>query len=170
VSVDLVCVGGFFAMVSARSIGLDLVPANNQRLISLGMALIDAANQAFSVCHPGRPEVNTVDVTEFYDDNTKTGTGKSVVIYGESHMDRSPCGTGTTAKMTLLHHRGKLSKGQAYKNESPLGTTFEGRIVKTLSIGKYSGIVGQIKGNAQITGYHQFAVDANDPFPKGFLI
>ena len=66
VSVDLVCVGGFFAMVSARSIGLDLVPANNQRLISLGMAVIDAANQAYSVCHPDRPEVNTVDVTEFY--------------------------------------------------------------------------------------------------------
>jgi proline racemase len=170
VSVDLVCVGGFFAMVSTRSIGLDLVPANNQRLISLGMAVIDAANRKFSVSHPERPEVNTVDVTEFYGEDAKTGTGKSVVIYGESHMDRSPCGTGTTAKMTLLHHRGKLSKGQVYKNASPLGTVFEGRIVKTLSIGKYSGIVGQVKGNAQITGYHQFVVDAHDPFPKGFLI
>ncbi len=170
VPVDLVCVGGFFAMVSARSIGLDLVPENNQRLISLGMAMIEAANRALSVYHPERPEVNTVDVTEFYDENTKTGTGKSVVIYGEAHMDRSPCGTGTTAKMTLLHHRGKLSTGQVYKNASPLGTVFEGRIVKTVSIGKFSGIVGQVKGNAQITGYHQFVVDANDPFPKGFLI
>ncbi|MCJ7538811.1 MAG: proline racemase family protein [Desulfobacterales bacterium] len=170
ISVDLVCVGGFFAMVSARSIGIDLVSKNSHRLIPLGMAVIEAANRELSVYHPERPEVNTVDVTEFYDEDPKTGTGKSVVIYGESRMDRSPCGTGTTAKMTLLHHWGKLGSGQVYNNAGPLGTVFEGRIVKTLSIGKFSGIVGQFRGNAQITGYHQFVVDANDPFQKGFLI
>ena len=170
VPVDLVCVGGFFAMVSARSIGIDLVPQNSYRLISLGMAVIESANRALHVYHPQRPEVNTIDVTEFYDEDPKTGTGKSVVIYGESHMDRSPCGTGTTAKMTLLHHLGELDPGQAYKNTSPLGTVFEGRIIKTLPIGKFEGIVGQVRGNAQITGYHQFVVDANDPFQKGFLI
>ncbi len=170
IPVDLVCVGGFFAMVSARSVGIDLIPANSHRLIPLGMAVIDAANQAFSVFHPGRPEVKTVDVTEFYDEDPVAGTGKSVVVYGESHMDRSPCGTGTTAKMTLLHHQGKLIPGQVYKNASPLGTVFEGRILKTVSIGKFGGIVGQIRGNAQITGYHQFVVDANDPFPEGFLL
>ncbi len=170
VSVDLVCVGGFFAMISARSLGIDLVPANSHRLIPLGMAVIDAANQALGVYHPHRPEVNTVDVTEFYDEDVDAGTGKSVVVYGESHMDRSPCGTGTTAKMTLLHHQGKLDPGQLYKNAGPLGTVFEGRIVNTLAIGEFSGIVGQIRGNAQITGYHQFVIDANDPFQEGFLL
>jgi len=170
ISVDLVCVGGYFAMVSARSIGIDLVPANSHRLIPLGMAVIEAANLTHSVYHPERPEVNTVDVTEFYDEDPNTGNGMSMVIYGESHMDRSPCGTGTTAKMTLLHNRGKLGSGQVYKSAGPLGTLFEGRIVKTLSIGKFDGIVGQVRGNAQITGYHQFVVDANDPFQKGFLI
>jgi len=170
ISVDLVCVGGYFAMVSARSIGIDLVPANSHRLIPLGMVVIEAANRAHSVYHPERPEVNTVDVTQFYDEDPQTGTGKSVVIYGESNMDRSPCGTGTTARMTLLHHQGKLDPDQVYKNAGPLGTVFEGRIVKTRSIGKFDGIVGQFRGNAQITGYHQFVVDTNDPFPKGFLI
>jgi proline racemase len=170
VAVDLVCVGGFFAMLSARSAGIDLVPENSPRLIPLGMAVIEAANQAFDVYHPERPEVNTVDVTEFYAEDPQTGTGRSVVIYGESRMDRSPCGTGTTAKMTLLHHRGKLGPGQAYKNASPLGTVFEGQILKTVSIGKFNGIVAQVRGNAQITGYHQFVVDANDPFPEGFLL
>ncbi|MCB2147378.1 MAG: proline racemase family protein [Deltaproteobacteria bacterium] len=170
IPVDLVCVGGFFAMVSARSVGIDLVPANSHRLIPLGMAVIEAANQAFDVFHPGRPEVKTVDVTEFYDEDPAAGTGKSVVVYGESHMDRSPCGTGTTAKMTLLHHQGKLGPGQVYKNASPLGTVFEGHIVKTVSVGKFDGIVGQVRGNAQITGYHQFVVDAHDPFPEGFLL
>jgi proline racemase len=170
VPVDLVCVGGFFAMVSARSIGIELIPENSHRLIPLGMAVIEAANRELTVYHPERPEVSTVDVTEFYDEDPKTGIGKSVVIYGESHMDRSPCGTGTTAKMTLLHHRGELSAGQVYKNAGPLGTVFEGRIVKILSIGEFGGIVGQIRGNAQITGYHQFCVDPSDHFQKGFLI
>jgi len=170
VAVDLVCVGGFFAMVSARSIGIDLVPENSHQLISLGMAVIEAANRALRVYHPERPEVNTVDVTQFYDDDPQTGNAKSVVIYGESNMDRSPCGTGTTARMTLLHHGGKLGPGQVYQNAGPLGTVFEGRIVRTLSIGRFSGIVGQIHGNAQITGYHQFVVDTGDPFPEGFLI
>ena len=170
IPVDLVCVGGFFAMVSARFIGIDLVPQNSHRLIPLGMAVIEAANRVLRVCHPERPEVNTVDVTEFYDEDPNTGVGKSVVIYGESHMDRSPCGTGTTAKMTLLNHQGKLAPGQAYTNASPLGTVFEGRIVRKTTIGSFDGIVGQVRGNAQITGFHQFVVDANDPFQKGFLI
>ena len=170
VPVDLVCVGGFFAMVSARSIGIDLVPQNSHRLIPLGMAVIEAANRVLSVSHPERPEVNTVDVTQFYDKDPQTGTGKSVVIYGESNMDHSPCGTGTTARMTLLHHQGKLGPGQVYKNAGPLGTVFEGRIIKTLSVGKFDGIVGQFRGNAQIIGFHQFVVDANDPFPRGFLL
>jgi proline racemase len=170
ISVDLVCVGGFFAMVAARSVGIDLVPANSHRLIPLGMAVIEAANQAFDVYHPGRPEVKTVDVTEFYDEDPAAGTGKSVVVYGESHMDRSPCGTGTTAKMTLLHHQGRLGPGQVYKNASPLGTVFQGHIAKTVSVGEFGGIVGQVRGNAQITGYHQFVVDVHDPFPEGFLL
>jgi len=170
VSVDLVCVGGFFAMVSARSVGIELEPANSHRLIPLGMAIIEAANRACKVYHPLRPEVSSVDVTEFYDLDPKTEGGKSAVIYGESHMDRSPCGTGTTAKMTLLHHQKKLEPGQTYRNAGPLGTVFEGRIIKTLPIGEFEGIVGQIRGNAQITGCHQFVVDNADPLPEGFLL
>ena len=134
------------------------------------MAVIEAANQAFDVYHPLRPEVKTVDVTEFYDRDPQTGTGRGVVVYGESHMDRSPCGTGTTAKMTLLHHLEKLEPGEIYHNAGPLGTVFQGRIVRTLSIGEFDGIVGQIRGNAQITGHHQFVVDGKDPFPEGFLL
>ena len=170
IPVDLVCVGGFFAMVSAHAIGIDLISANSDRLIALGMAVIDAANQALSVRHPERPEVDTVDVTEFYIEDSGGHSGRNVVVYGESHMDRSPCGTGTTAKMTLLHHHGQLAVGDIYRNTSPLGTTFDGRIIKTVAIGEFNGIVAQIRGNAQITGYHQFVVDARDPFQEGFLL
>lgn len=176
VTVDLVCVGGFFAMVSAASIGIDLVAENSKKLIDLGMAIIDTANRELQVYHPERPEVNTIDVTEFYAENPEDHQGRSgtgVVVYGESHMDRSPCGTGTTAKMTLLHHKGRLGKGEIYSNASPLGTVFEGRVIRELTIGdsgEFSGIIGQVRGNATITGYHRFVLDAGDPFQQGFLL
>ncbi|MEJ2640451.1 MAG: proline racemase family protein [Desulfosarcinaceae bacterium] len=170
ISVDLVCVGGFFAMVDSREIGIELSAQSSDRLIPLGMTIIDAANRAFTVHHPERPEVTSVDVTEFYEDAPGTHHGRGVVIYGESHMDRSPCGTGTAAKMTLLHHRGALKPGDLYRNTSPLGTVFEGRIIKTVKIGPFNGVVAQIRGNAQITGFHQFVQDPRDPFPEGFLL
>lgn len=170
---DLVCVGGFFAMVAAESLGIELSEENSREIISLGMAIIEVANRQMQVRHPERPEVNTIDVAEFYAENPEDeqgGGGTSVVIYGESHMDRSPCGTGTTAKMTLLHHKGRLSPGQAYRNAGPLGTIFEGRIVRELTIGEFNGIIGQVRGSAAITGFHQFVLDQNDPFQQGFLL
>ena len=169
-NIDLVCVGGFFAMVSASSVGLKLIPENSSKLISLGMSIIEAANNALPVSHPERPEVSTVDVTEFYDDDAEKKKGTSVVVYGEAHMDRSPCGTGTAAKMTLMHHRKKLSTGELYRNGSPLGTEFEGRIIREVMIGGQKGIIARITGSASLTGYHQFVVDSKDPFQKGFLL
>jgi proline racemase len=168
--VDLVCVGGFFAMVATRTVGLAPTAANSGQLVPLGMAVIEAADRAFTVHHPERPEVASVDVTEFYEEGPQAGTGRGLVVYGESHMDRSPCGTGTAAKMTLLHHRGALEPGEVYRNRSPLGTVFEGRIVDTVKIGSFDGVVAQICGNAQITGHQQFVLDPHDPFPEGYLL
>jgi proline racemase len=171
ISVDLVCVGGFFVMIDAARAGLDLDTEPSGRIISIGMAAIDAANAAFTVRHPERPEVSTVDVTEFYAGRPGKSTGgKSAVIYGESHMDRSPCGTGTTAKMTLLHHRGELALDELYTNTGYLGTTFSGRLVKTAKVGPLDAVVGEITGDAQITGICEFVVDPADPFPEGFLL
>jgi proline racemase len=169
--VATVCVGGFFVMVSADQIDLDLSPSNKRRFIALGMKLIQAANQQLSVRHPTRPEVNTVDVAEFYDQSRDAqGQGRSMVIYGEDHMDRSPCGTGTAAKMTLLHHRGQLGLNQTFVNTSPLGTTFQGRLVEEIRLGDKKAVVAEVRGKAQITGIHEFIVDARDPFQKGYLL
>ncbi len=171
IPVDLVCAGGFFAMVPAEEIGLALTPENGPRLIQLGMAIIDAANEQFTVHHPARPEVATVDVTEFYDaDGHGEGRGTSVVVYGESHMDRSPCGTGTAAKLTLLHARGKLRPGDVFRNASPLGTVFDARIVEETRMGGLPAVVVEIRGSAHITGFHTFVADPRDPFPQGFLL
>ena len=168
---DTVCVGGFFIMVASEQIGLQLTAANSAKLIATGMEMIDAANRQLSVRHPTRPEVKTVDVVEFYDSSDHTRhQGASIVIYGESHMDRSPCGTGTAAKITLLHHRRQLSVGQSFSNYSPLGTIFEGRIVGETSVGNLKAVQTEIRGSAYITGLHEFVIDPTDPFPEGFLL
>jgi proline racemase/trans-L-3-hydroxyproline dehydratase len=169
--VDLVCVGGFFAMLPADQIGLDLVPANSSRLVELGMAVIAAGNRHLEVRHPLRPEVATIDVVEFYENRPDTAAcGKSAVIYGEAHIDRSPCGTGTAAKMTLLHHQGKLGLNQPYLSEGLLGTVFEGCLVAEETVGGTPAVVAEIRGRAHITGMHEFVLDDRDPFPEGFLL
>jgi proline racemase len=169
--VDTVCVGGFFAMVSVDQIGLDLASENRPKLTELGMTIIEMANQQLRVRHPTRPDVNTVDVAEFYDPSGHAkGFGKNIVIYGEAHMDRSPCGTGTAAKMTLLHHRGQMDLNQPFRNLSPLESEFDARIVEETKIGDRMGVIVEVQGSAHITGIHEFVVDPRDPFQKGFLI
>jgi proline racemase len=172
VSVDLVCTGGFFAMVDAAELGIEPVMDNKDQLVPLGMKIIDAANEQLAVVHPSRPDVNTVDVTEFYDSGEKNGKprGRGMVVYGESHMDRSPCGTGTAAKLALLHHYGRLKMHQPYLNFSPLGTCFEAELVSAAKIGPFDALVTRIKGRAWVTGLHQFVLDETDPFQQGYLV
>jgi proline racemase len=172
-SVDLVCAGGFFAMVNTQQIDLPPSLENKKILVDLGMKLIDAANEQLTVIHPERPDVTTVDVTEFYDTippGDGPARGRGMVVYGESHMDRSPCGTGTAAKLALLHHYKKIGLNEPYINASPLGTMFEARLVEKTSIGDFEASVTRISGKAWITGVHHFTLDHTDPFQQGYLI
>lgn len=171
IEVDLVCVGGFFAMVDVAQLGVSLTPKNHKRLVDMGMTIIDAANRQLEIRHPLRSDVRTVDVTEFYDSKSDEYThGKSMVIFGEGHLDRSPCGTGTTAKMTLFHHKGLLDLKQSYVNTSPLGTTFKGQLIEKTRVGDIEAVVAEIIGSAYITGIHEFVIDPRDPFPNGYLL
>lgn len=170
-TVDVVLTGGFFVMVDAEDAGLDLSPENADTLIELGMHLTELANEQLTVQHPEREYINTVDVVEFYG-STDNGIadGKNAVIFSEAHMDRSPCGTGTCAKMALLHHRGELDVGERYVNQGVLGTTFEAHIRGERDVGGYRAIVPEVRGSAHITGVHRFVLDDDDPFQQGFLL
>ena len=171
IEIDLVCTGGFFAMVSSNKIRKNLSLKNKSFFADLGMKIIDAANNQLQVFHPERPEVKTIDVVEFYDpENDKDFKGNSLVVYGESNIDRSPCGTGTAAKLTLLHHKEMIDINQKYTNYSPLGTSFKAKIVKKEKIGKFCGVTVEIKGMAHVTGVHYFVLEDNDPFPEGFMM
>ncbi|MDT8304290.1 MAG: proline racemase family protein [Anaerolineae bacterium] len=165
---ELVCVGGTFIMVSADQIAHELSAVNAPALAELGMALIAAGNEQLAVRHPTRPDVNTIDVAEFYAPHG-SGNSRSAVVYGEAHVDRSPCGTGTAAKLALFHHQGLLAPGDELVSEGLLGTTFIGRIVRETTIGDLPAIVPEIRGSAHITGLHRFVVRPDDPFAEGFL-
>ncbi|MCL7453372.1 MAG: proline racemase family protein [Anaerolineae bacterium] len=179
VQVDVCFAGGFFVMISVDQIGLALTPEHSPQLRQWGMAAIEAANQQLSVRHPVRTYIDAVDVAEFYDPaGHAEGRGRNFVVLGEGHVDRSPCGTGTSAKMALLHRRGELKKGQPFVNQGLLGTSFEGRILEEITVGApspdpaqvFPAIVPQVRGSAHLTGLHRFVVTPDDPLPEGFLI
>ncbi|MGD9029830.1 MAG: proline racemase family protein [Anaerolineae bacterium] len=182
-TVDVSFAGGFFVMIPADQIEGDLVPENAPQLARWGMASIEAGNQQLSVQHPTRTYIDTIDVAEFYDPaGHSQRLGRNFVVLGEGHVDRSPCGTGTSAKMALLHRRGELAVGQTFVNRGLLGTTFEGRIVAESTVGDPAtglghragqmlpAIVPEIRGAAHVTGLHRFILTPEDPFPEGFLI
>jgi proline racemase len=170
-TVDVSFAGGFFIMISVDQIGLTLTSDNVQELARWGIAAIEAGNQQLSVQHPTRRYINTIDVAEFFDPSGHSqARGKNFVVLGEGHVDRSPCGTGTSAKMALLHRRGQLAVGQVFINEGLLGTTFQGQIVRQTTVGEFQAIVPEIRGTAHLTGLHHFVLTPDDPFPGGFLI
>lgn len=169
--IDLVCTGGFFAMVDAAQLEQPLTAEHAGALADLGMRIIAAANEQTRVHHPLRPEVQTVDVVEFYQrDHQTPRCGRGLVVYGEAKVDRSPCGTGTAAKLTLLHHRGELKVGESYVNFSPLQTAFDARILSVDRVGEFPAPVVEIASLAHVTGIHSFVLQGDDPFPEGFLL
>lgn len=176
IQVDVSFTGGFFVMVSADQIGLDLTVENAPRLADLGMAIIAAGNAQLDVEHPQRSYIDTIDVVEFFDPRGhEERRGKNFVVLGEGHVDRSPCGTGTCAKLALLHQRGQLGVGEAFVNEGLLGTTFDARIVRPTSLAdpatgrELPAIIPEVSGQAHITGLQHFVLTPEDPFPEGFL-
>ena len=172
--VDIVYSGGFFALVEAGRIGLALVPANARALADLGTRLRHAANTRLSVQHPELPFVNIIDAVEFHGPAERQADGtlraRNAAIFGERTIDRSPCGTGTCARMAVLHARGELKVGQRFVSESIIGTRFIGQIVEETRVGGYQAIVPRVAGRAYLTGFHQFVLDPDDPFPHGFSL
>jgi proline racemase len=177
IQVDVSYTGGFFVMVNAEQIGLDLTLDNAHQLARLGMEIIEAGNAQIKVQHPQREYINTIDVVELFDARGHgEQRGKNFVVLGEGHVDRSPCGTGTCAKLALLHRRGELDIGQMFVNEGLLGTTFDARIVREITIDgpgsrpDFPAIIPEVSGRSHITGIQHFVLTPEDPFPEGFLL
>ncbi|WP_077368525.1 proline racemase [Anaerosalibacter sp. Marseille-P3206] len=171
VKLDISFGGSFFALVNAKELGMKVDLENVNELVDIGMAIRDILNRDVNILHPEKPHIKTIDLVEIYDlPSTKGADLKNVVIFGMGQVDRSPCGTGTSAKLATLYAKGKIGIDEPFVYESITGTTFRGRVVKETKIGEYSGIVPEITGRAYITGFNQIVVDPDDPFKDGFLL
>ena len=171
ISVDISFGGNFFALVNAEQLRLEIQPERLPNLVEAAMAILKAANQQLSVQHPLLPYINTIDLVEIYENWTGSEKGhRNVVVFGKGQVDRSPCGTGTCAKMAALYSTGKLSFGETFISESILGTRFSGRLLHPTEVGSFSAVIPEISGSAYVTGFQQFVVDPADPLKNGFLV
>lgn len=162
--------GSFFALVDEEEVGVKIDPSNLPRLKYLAERFEHLINEKYDFVHPELPHIKTVDLVEFYGKSTsENADAKNVVIFGGA-FDRSPCGTGTSAKLAALSHYGKLKLGEKFVYESIIGSTFEGEIVDTTKVGSYDAIVPMITGSAYIVSFSNLVWDDSDPFYNGFKI
>lgn len=167
---DIAFGGSFFAVVDAQAIGLPVCEESIDRFVDLGMKILPGINKAVRVQHPLLP-IETVDLVEFHGPPGIPGAfQKNIVVFGDGQFDRSPCGTGTSARIAELYAKGRIRLGEEFINESITGMTFRGAAVEEVRIGAISGIAPRITGQAYITGYNHWLLDRNDPFEHGFLI
>lgn len=184
-TIDVVFGGLFFVFVDARQLEIELLPENAVRLASLGMRILAVANQEIAVRHPELPHIDSIIDLRFYlneprEDNltrppgSRIPKGRNVVVLGDHMVDRSPCGTGTSAEAALRHAEGRLAVGESFVTESILGTQFTGTVVAETTVGgedeTFPAVIPRITGSASITGFHQFVLDPEDPFPEGFRL
>ena len=162
--------GSFFAIVNAEQIGLSLEREDVDEITKLGMEIRKVVNETVEIKHPYL-DITTVDLVEFYahTDNPLADM-KNCVIFGDAQVDRSPCGTGTSAKLAALTAKGELEIGQQFVYESITGSLFRGVAVQEVDIAGGKGIIPQITGSAYITGLNEWVIDEDDPLRYGFLL
>jgi proline racemase len=165
---DMAYGGNFYALVEAASAGLEVDPARADELIARGLELMAAINATEPPVHPEDPRISGTRHVVFYADGPD-GTRNATAIE-PGWLDRSPCGTGTSARMAQLHARGALALGEDFVNESVIGTRFTGRLVEETTVGGVPAVVPEVTGRAWITGMGQYLLDADDPFPAGFAL
>jgi proline racemase len=170
-TVDIAYGGNFYAILPVESVGLHIAPEYASELVILGTQIWQTVNEQVSVQHPEKPEINCVNFVEFSGPSTHPGvTIKNAVVAPPLGMDRSPCGTGTCAKMATLHAKGELALNQQFVHESIIGTLFYGELIEETQVGEYRAVVPTIRGSAYIMGIQHFVLDPEDPFPAGFFL
>lgn len=169
VHLDVAYGGNFFAIVDSAPLDLTLSPEHVDRISSLGSAIRDAVNSQLVIRHPLLDSIATVELVEFYGPATNPkATLKNVVFFGKNQLDRSPCGTGTSAKIATLYAKGLLKMGEPFVHEGILGTLFTGRVVGETTVGEYPAVIPEITGRAFVTGKNQLLFEDDDPFQHGF--
>jgi proline racemase len=160
--VDVAFGGAFYASVQER-----VEPAQLPRLIELGRAIKAELEAAHEIVHPREPELRDVYGVIFWqEEGGPPLTQRNVTVFADGEVDRSPCGSGTSARLALLHGEGRLATGEALRHLSIVGSEFTGRVVEETE----DGVVTEVEGSAYATGRHEFVLDPDDELGEGFLL
>ncbi|MGW8782028.1 proline racemase family protein [Streptomyces sp. NPDC055796] len=171
VTYDLAYGGNFYAFVELDSLGLPFDRDRKDDLLAAGLAVMDAINaSADRPVHPENPSISGVKHVYLAAPGSDARRSRHAMAIHPGWFDRSPCGTGTSARMAQLHARSLLGLGADFVNESFIGTEFTGRLIGETSVGGFPAVVPTVTGRAWITGTAQYFLDPSDPFPAGFLL
>jgi proline racemase len=148
-----------------------MVPGEARRMVELGTAVTAAANEAIVAVHPENPDIRGVTFTLFGGPpEGPDKVRKSAVVIAPGRLDRSPCGTGTSARLAALIARGELAPGEALIHESLIGTRFTAEVARTTEVGGIPAVVPRLTGRGWIFATHEFGWSPDDPFPEGFTL
>lgn len=162
VNVDMIYAGIVFSMINAEGI-IDIVPENANEIIKLGMEVRKHLPEVVKFVHPEQGELPMATAAVYSKD-------KSVTIFGDGQLDRSPCGTGTGARAVLLHEQGKLAVGEEWKQHSIVDSELTGKIVSESKVGEYTAYTTEITGIGTIYADVEFYINEEDPLYKGFVL
>lgn len=168
VQYDLAYGGNFYAICDLDQFGIAFDRAQKQRILDAGLAVMAAVNEQQRPVHPENPRINVCHHVQFIAPGSDARYSRHAMAIHPGWFDRSPCGTGTSARMAQLHARGELPLDTEFVNESFIGTTFVGRLVAEANVGDVPAVVPTVRGRAWITGTGQYLLDPTDPFPEGF--
>jgi len=170
VGYDMAFGGNFYAVVDLESLGLPFDRAVKNELLGAGLKIMDAINSQNLPRHPERADITGCHHVYLKAPGSTAEHSRHAMAIYPGWFDRSPCGTGTSARMAQLHARGELGLNQDFINESYIGTRFTGRLVEETTVGALPAVVPTITGRAWVTGTAQYHLDPDDPFPAGFLL
>jgi proline racemase len=183
VVVDVAYGGMFYVIADAEPFGLRLTPDEGRDIVRIGETIKAAAREQLPVVHPEQPGFEGITIAQLSGPASGAHADRRnavIVSTGEldwsrpstwtGAIDRSPCGTGTCAKMAVLHAKGQLGLQQDFRHEGILGTVFTGRLLEETRVGDYPAVVPTLSGQAWITGMASYVLDPSDPFPEGFTV
>lgn len=168
---DIAFGGAFYAFVDADELGIEMTEKNYRGLIETGMAIKNQVMQEQNIEHPFEQDLNFLYGTIFTGKaHSKNADSRNVCIFAEGEVDRSPTGTGVSARMALHHAKGDLAKGESMIIESIIGSKFTGKVAEITRFGKYDAVVPEVRGEAFITAKNEFLIDPDDPLKEGFIL
>jgi len=163
--------GNFYAITDARKLNLELVPGNASTIIDMAVRIRRAINKSMEVVHPSEPLIRGLTHVEFFTDpDHPEADVKNTVVVPPGGIDRSPCGTGTSAKMAVLYAKGEWKQGESFVHESIVGSLFRAEVVGETEVGALPAVLTRIEGSAWMMGMHTFFVHEDDELGEGFLL